>query len=300
MKRYSEAEPLLRGALESRRRVLGVTHPATIRSMNTLAGLLLRTNRKAEAAELLKATYETATRVLGDGNLTTSNTALNLATTHKELGHFDEAERFAIAAAEGRKRSFGETHYRNLVAMKVRAQILLAAGRYSDCADLLSKLHEAMKQTGTESTPLYSVVISGLAFSLVADRRGAEAEPFASELIAFCNDRLPGNAIAIGRAKRLLATCFISQRRFDEATTLLNESLAHLTSALPEYSWYIQYSRAALGAALAGQGKPEEGKGLIVKSRQAIIAAQDQIKIDHRRLVLNQLDEYVAEFAKTD
>ena len=63
---YEEAEPLLREALEVRRRTLGDEHPGTLISINNL-GLLLQDQGKYDDAEpLLREALEVKRRTPGD------------------------------------------------------------------------------------------------------------------------------------------------------------------------------------------------------------------------------------------
>ncbi len=52
--RYEAAEPLVRSALDVRRAVLGVEHPATANSLNNLGGLLMGQGKTEEAAQAFR------------------------------------------------------------------------------------------------------------------------------------------------------------------------------------------------------------------------------------------------------
>ena len=62
--RLREAEPLLREALEKRRRVLGEEHPSTLRSINSLGVLLQAQGRLREAEPYFREALEQQQRIL--------------------------------------------------------------------------------------------------------------------------------------------------------------------------------------------------------------------------------------------
>jgi serine/threonine protein kinase len=291
--KYDLAEPLLRDVLEKRRRAVGGEHPSVVRSLNTLSHLLLRTNRRAEAATILRESYAIAKRSMGKANNTTTVAALNLAVTYKELGQFTEAEQFAIAAYEGRRDSFGPDQYRTLSTRIVLGEIYLAAGRFDACAALFAAILEQVKKTEAEGTPVYTSVISRLAQARIAVGHAEDAEPLCRELLAFCQEHMKSKPAIIGLAQRLLATSLIPQRKFEEAERLLAESFAALKRQYAQDHWQVQYANALLCLARVRQGD-EKSRRLLAESVRAVDAQQDQIPINERFLVLEQLHDYLS------
>ncbi|MHC4948954.1 MAG: serine/threonine protein kinase, partial [Planctomycetota bacterium] len=89
---YDRAEPHLERSRELRRTVLGDEHRATLRAMNTLAGVHWRRGRYEDAAALQRETLEIQERVLGDEHPDTLASLSNLAGQYADLGRADEAE----------------------------------------------------------------------------------------------------------------------------------------------------------------------------------------------------------------
>ena len=75
-KRYDEAEPMYREALETSQQVLGDKHLETLITMNNFAMLLDATDRNEEASTLSQQAVKEAKQVLG--------------TDHPYTGHFQE------------------------------------------------------------------------------------------------------------------------------------------------------------------------------------------------------------------
>jgi len=79
--RFEEAERQLRSALEIRRRVLGPSHPDTLRSMLAVGDLLVQTGRGVEGEKPVRMACEQMRRVLGDEHIKTLSGASILACT---------------------------------------------------------------------------------------------------------------------------------------------------------------------------------------------------------------------------
>ena len=84
-RRYAEAEPRHRRALEIHRRILGEDHPLTASSYNNLAINLDEQGRHAEAEPLLRQALAIRRRVLGEDHPLTANSYDSLA-DHLEAG----------------------------------------------------------------------------------------------------------------------------------------------------------------------------------------------------------------------
>jgi tetratricopeptide (TPR) repeat protein len=76
---YSKAEPLLREALEVRRKVLGPEHPDTAQSLNNLAALYWTMSDYRKAEPLFKETLAILHKVLGPKDPDTASSLNNLA-----------------------------------------------------------------------------------------------------------------------------------------------------------------------------------------------------------------------------
>ena len=91
MGRFSEGEPLMRFAEESRRRILGDDHPGTLDSIGCLGLLLSRMEKHEEAEPLLREAAEGSRRVLGASHPDTLIALFNLAELLEATDHADEA-----------------------------------------------------------------------------------------------------------------------------------------------------------------------------------------------------------------
>jgi tetratricopeptide (TPR) repeat protein len=92
-KRYAEAEPLLRRALEIRRRVLPAGSAELGHSLLLLGRFLVVTGHPREAEPLLREVGALWRRTYSSGNLRTADADSVLGSCLTALGRYDEAER---------------------------------------------------------------------------------------------------------------------------------------------------------------------------------------------------------------
>lgn len=78
-RRFGEAEPLYRQALEIDREVFGEEHPGVAAELNNLAGLLQVTGRYSEAESLFRQGLDIFRTTLGDAHPNTKKAARNYA-----------------------------------------------------------------------------------------------------------------------------------------------------------------------------------------------------------------------------
>src|SRR5215470_3386594 len=105
---YSQAESLLRQAVETRRRVLGPEHPDTLKSSALLALSIHQEGRFSEAESIDRQLLPIEQRVLGPKHRTTLLTMGNLFWTLDAQGRYDEAESLGRRTLEAQHRELGE------------------------------------------------------------------------------------------------------------------------------------------------------------------------------------------------
>jgi hypothetical protein len=96
--------------METRKRVLGVEHPDTLRSMSNLALTFHGQGRWKEAEELNVQVIETRKRVLGVEHPDTLNSMYNLAFTFRGQGRDEEALALIEDCAQMGKQVLGQDH----------------------------------------------------------------------------------------------------------------------------------------------------------------------------------------------
>jgi CHAT domain-containing protein/tetratricopeptide (TPR) repeat protein len=107
---YAKVAPLLRQALEIRKRVLGENHPDYAESLNNLAELYRAMGDYAKAEPLYRHALEIKKRVLGENHPAYAVSLNNLAVLYAAMGDYAKAEPLFRQALEIGKRVLGESH----------------------------------------------------------------------------------------------------------------------------------------------------------------------------------------------
>ena len=89
---YTKAEPLLRQAMETRRRVLGEDHSVYANSLNNLAGLYMEKGDYPKAEPLYHRALEIKRRALGENHPNYAQGLIAVAGLYEHMGDFASAE----------------------------------------------------------------------------------------------------------------------------------------------------------------------------------------------------------------
>lgn len=165
--RYGEAEPLLRSALESRRRLLGREHLEVAETLERLGVLLDKKGDYAGAEALLQETLDLRQRLLGQEHPDVArvlNEQGNLQASKGELGSAESLHRKAL---EMRRKLLGEGHpdiseseYNLAVVVWKRGNLAEARTLFRQALALDRELH------GDERSPQVASSLHGLGIVL--------------------------------------------------------------------------------------------------------------------------------------
>jgi hypothetical protein len=140
--RDAESEASEKQIYPARRKVLGELHPATLLSLNNLAGSHLQFHRLDEAERLAKQVLEGREKVLGPTSPYTLRSACTLGVIYRSQGRLTEAEAQIRPAFDAQRKALGETHPDTIKSMK-KGAILINHSR-GDVVDL-DALRKALK-----------------------------------------------------------------------------------------------------------------------------------------------------------
>jgi tetratricopeptide (TPR) repeat protein len=147
---YRPAERHLEAAMRIRERLLGEEAAETCTSRRRLANVFRRTDREAEARQMLLQNQEIETRVQGAPTVATLS---SLANVYGELGRYEEAESLHRQVYESECREHGVGHPGTLYALANVGWILRVAGRLDEAEAILLEVVELRrKHSGNEST----------------------------------------------------------------------------------------------------------------------------------------------------
>ncbi|KJZ68443.1 hypothetical protein HIM_12168 [Hirsutella minnesotensis 3608] len=134
--KYHEAEQMHRQALDLSEKVLGKEHPATLASMNNLAGVLESLGKYEEAERLHRQEWKLSEKVLGKEHPDTLASMNNLAVVLHHLGKYEEAERLHRQEWKLSEKVLGKEHPDTLASMNNLAVVLHHLGKYEEAERL--------------------------------------------------------------------------------------------------------------------------------------------------------------------
>ncbi len=216
--RLLEAEPLMREALGTLRRVLGDEHRNTLASIGNLGQLLQAQGRLAEAEPYVREALETSRRVLGNEDPDTLAAINNMGILlqgqglHAQ-GKLAEAEPYLREALDQRRRVLSDEHPNTLSAISNMGSLLKAQGKLTEAEPYFREALDLSRRVLGEH-PDTLISINKMGSLLHAQGKRAEAEPYWREalemsrrlykgdhpFVAMSLNRVAGERLELGRA----------------------------------------------------------------------------------------------------
>ena len=148
---YPQAEPLLTRSVDLRRQVLGPNNPETLDSMSSLALLLHREGREADAEKMQRNLLETERRVFGPTDPRTVASEYQLSRILFERGHYADAEKLQRDVLALEQRIHGPESHQAIMAQFSLAYTLLSEGHFRESEALEQQtLDTAQRVLGNE------------------------------------------------------------------------------------------------------------------------------------------------------
>jgi non-specific serine/threonine protein kinase/serine/threonine-protein kinase len=218
---YNRAEPLLRQAVATDRRLLGDDHSETLSAMTQLANLLWYENRTTGAELLYREVADRRRRVLGAEHVDTLRSNDDLASVYVVEKRFDEAERLVRTTLEAQKRIVGTEHADTAYSMNILLSIYTRQGRYAQAEPLARAVVESRSRLLDMEHPDALNDLHNLAVIYDKLNRDREAEPLYLEAIRakrrVLGDLHPTTILTVSR----LAAMYQKERRYADAESQL-------------------------------------------------------------------------------
>jgi non-specific serine/threonine protein kinase/serine/threonine-protein kinase len=263
---WSQAEPLLEQALETRKRVLGDDHPDTLESMYGLADLYGNQGRYDEAEPLYLETLEIRMHVLGNDHPDTLMSMNRVGVTYFYQGRYDEAEPLFLETLETRKHVLGNDHPDTLDSMNSLGGLYVYQGRSDEAEPLFLETLEIRKRILGDDHPSTLESMNNLAVLYESQGRYDEAEPLYLEALE-TQKRVLGNDHPLTLiCTRSLGRLYASQGRYDEAEPLLLETIEAQKLVLGNHHPETLISMGNLAGLYKNQGRYDEAEPLYLET----------------------------------
>ena len=252
--RYTEAEPLVRGALAIKEKVMGLEHPEVTTYLNNLALLLLDQGKYAEAEPLLLRCLAIDEKALGMEHPDVATSLNNLALLLHNQGKYAEAEPL----------------YRRSLAIREKR----LSGEHPDIAQSLNNLAALLDVTQS---------LNNLAALLDDKGKSTEAEPLYRHALAILEKALRKGHPEIATYQNNLAVLLHKQGKSAEAEMLYRQVLATKEKTLGREHPEVASSLYNLALLLHKQGEYAEAEPLY---RRALVIDEKALGMEHPNTVL--------------
>jgi tetratricopeptide (TPR) repeat protein len=240
---WSRAEPFLRQALEIVESRSGPESSLVTEYLNSLAGLLHRTNRLEEAEQLMRRALAIEETVIEETDLeetdleeTSSAELINLALLLADTNRLEEAESLLKRALAIIEASLGPDHPEVATTLNNLAAVLLETSRLEEAESLLKRALTIEEESFGPNHPKVAPTLNNLAILLQKTNRLSEAEPLMWQTLQlFFKSHGPDHpdvATILGN----LAAVLKETNRLKEAEPLMRQALAiHEKSLGPDH-----------------------------------------------------------------
>jgi eukaryotic-like serine/threonine-protein kinase len=282
---YPQSESLTRRALAIETRVLGANDPGTLKSMDTLTGLLTDESRYPEAEKMARETVERRTQVHGADDRDTVNATRQLALILVDEGHYAQAEPVSRKTFEIARSKFGPVDPTTIAAEAVLAINLAYAGNLAESEKAFREVLQADLATIGPDDSLTLKAESNLGSILLHEDKAAEAEKLFRAIIEKQTRTLgpdhPGTLLTMGN----LGLALNDEERYPEAEKVFRETLAIKTKKLGADHRSTLVTAGNLGNVLRHEGKYAEAEQLI---RQTLAIEERTLGKDHSDTLISK------------
>jgi len=271
---YPRAEVLVRGAFETRRRVLGPEHADTLKSQGRLAAIAQGEGRYAEAAEIDRQLLVVEQRVFGPDDRRTLATQSSLAWMLEDDGHADEAEKLCRPTMERQQRAFGLDDPDTMESMRRMAWILGSEGRNAEAEEIGSQALEHRRRFYGPEDPRTLLSMSELGVIYVQEGTNDKAEALLRQVLEIQRRVLGPEHQSTLATVDALGVALQHEHRYAEAEQLAKETVAAETRALgPDHPNTLN-SIGNLATVLESEGHYPEAENLqrdvLARSRRVL------------------------------
>jgi serine/threonine-protein kinase len=256
---YDEAERQLRRTFETRRALLGESHPDVVRSLSGIALVLENSGRLDSAEGLWRQALELRRRTVHDDDAETAALLDGIARMRERQGDLKTSEQLHREVLALRKRLFGDVHVDVAHSLNNLAVAVGQQGNYAESEQLQREAVRVTKAVFGAEHPIVASAMSPLASVLEFQKKHREADSIYREVLAMRKKLLgpehPDYAWTLFNYTYLL----VDQHRYAEAANAAREVLGLRGKTLPEGHPAIASSLQSLGRSLDRMGDVDGG-----------------------------------------
>lgn len=260
---YPRAETHFRRSLALREELEGPQGPNTLLNLEDLAGLLMHTNRPAQAEPLLERCHASRKFKYGADDEATQHVLINLATVHRMLRKHELAEREFEELLAWHREHLGPHHASTLLVRNNMASNLGDQGRLEEALSIYEEVLEAQLELVGEEHPDALSAMNNVGSQLTELGHYQKAMPLLERSLEIKREVLAEGHPSVLVAFSSLARVVKASGDYDTAEALYSEALdlgyGHL-EADDRRLLVLEYNRASL---INERGRRVEARELI-------------------------------------
>jgi tetratricopeptide (TPR) repeat protein len=228
---FAEAEPLVRLALEMKRKLYGEEHPETSASLNNLAYILESQRRFDEAEAAYQDSLSINRKLLGKNHPSVAVTLLNIAFLDFARGDMRSAIRIARESLDMTRTVLGPEHPDTGARASSLGYILTEAGEYAEAEKLLDEAIAIRRKALGETHPNVGTSLALKALLKLLTKHPEQAYELASEARKITTEGLPSGSWQIALSLDVEGGALMRMGRYAEAEPLMLASQQDLSKA---------------------------------------------------------------------
>ncbi|MBI5724928.1 MAG: tetratricopeptide repeat protein [Planctomycetes bacterium] len=234
--KYEQAEELFREVLETHRRLLGVDHPETLRTINSLSQAMFDQGKYDQAEKLIRAVLDVRRRMFNSEHPDTLESMSQLAVLLRNAGRIEEAEDQYRIVLDARRRVRGPKHLDTLSTMHSLACVLFDRGKLPEARRQFQEVLDHYKVLMGEEHPDTLNTMHCLAVILCQEEMLEQAESLNRTVLDIRRRVLGRDHPETLNSMNSLAVSLVRQCKFVEGIELLTEVAEHYKNSLgPEH-----------------------------------------------------------------
>ena len=264
--RITEAEPLMRRALEIDAAAFGERHPTVAVDLDNLATLLEATNRFGEAEPLRRRALAIDVAAFGEQHPRVATDLCNLATLLLDTSRIKEAEPLMRRALEIDVAAFGERHATVAIDFYNLATLLQDTNRIEDAEPLMRRALEIDEAVFGEQHPRVATDLCNLATLLLDANHIEDAEPLMWRALKIDEVAFGKQHPAVANRLDNLAQMLMETKRNEVAEPLMRRALEIDEAAFGDQHPTVALRLNSLAVLLKDTNRIEDAEPLMRRS----------------------------------
>ena len=266
--RLDDAEPMLRRALATRRKVLPPADPAIAASINDVALLLQAQGKRTEAEAMFRESLSLMRAEFPANHPQVAFELNNLAALLEDEKRMAEAEPLLREALAIRRQASPPDPSQTATCLSNLAAAMGAQNRPVEAEQMFHEALDLFRAVLPPGHPKMAVPLNNLAFLKQRQGKFSEAEPLFLEELDIYRHALPAMHPLLAMGLNNLGTNFAQENKLAEAEKAYREALEIHRHTLPAGHPRIALSLNNLGKLLQRQGKQAEAEPLYREALQ--------------------------------